>query len=202
MPKSKKNKRSPGEKVQLVRRYEESRDKAKLCADEGVPASTMRRWRAQLRAKGHLRRKRGSGRPRKLTKYQVAAIFNTLKKAPSTSNAQIVVKHKLPVCPRTISVYTKRRNYTKKRVIKEEPNMNVAAANQFLRRIKRIPWRRRVYQDESFLYSNEAPPVRSCASRRAYLPAAQETRQAADDVVRHAQHRPRPPSRVDYGECL
>ena len=65
------------------------------------------------------------------------------------------------VAPRTVSDYLHRDGFTRKKVSDEPekyPDDRVfQEIEEYLKQIESIPWDRRVYMDESFIYDNEAP---------------------------------------------
>lgn len=165
-------KRSSAEMIQIIKRFDActtERDKQKLCKDVGVGERTIYNWKKKRQNGFSLERRGGSGRPRKLSNRQVKNLISSLESDPTISNETAVRRHKLPIHPRSVSVYLARMDYSRKKIVDEEPNVDIAASMEYLDQVKRIPFDRRVYMDESFLYLNEAPKYgRSPRGQRIY----------------------------------
>lgn len=159
-------------KLQLIKRFDacrSNRARKKLCKEEGVGVRTIYDWKKRQKLGLPLDRWSGSGRPRMLTKRQIKSLVSTLKKDPSITNEEVVARHSLPVDRHTIGVYLARMDYSAKKIVDEEPKVDVEASLDYLKKVKRIPWHKRVYMDESFLYANEAPKYgRSPRGQRIY----------------------------------
>ncbi len=138
---------------------------AALAIEFAIPRATVqkivergRKWGVELcRPRGH--------RPRSLTDKEEAKICRAVDANPTITNLALAKSTGFKVCPRTISNILKRPGlpYTTKRFSDQEPEQLTDAWRSkvlhFLTaRLARIPFRDRIYGDESFLYANEALP--------------------------------------------
>ena len=112
-----------------------------------------------------LRRKRRPtkppGRPRILWEEPVKWMLEALKKNSSASNEMLAgVVHNM-IKPQSVSNYLKRNNVTEKRITdggaQKMDDRIIGETRDFYLKVKDIPWNKRVYMDESFVYNNEAP---------------------------------------------
>ena len=84
-----------------------------------------------------------------------------LAEHPTASNASIKAATNVPIHDANISRYLKREGYTRKKVSDEPLNYPddriKGEIRDYLAAVEQIPNDKRVYMDESFAYTNEAP---------------------------------------------
>ncbi len=128
-----------------------------------VTIPTVYNWKRQLKKEKRTHPKVSTGRPRILWKEQVERLLEALKRNPSATNEMLSATVFNMVAPRTVSHYLKRENYTQKRIMdggaQKMDDRIVGETRDFYLKVKDIPWEKRVYMDESFVYNNEAPSM-------------------------------------------
>ena len=132
-----------------------------VCRTFGVSRATLFRWRSQWRTDSTLCCRKGGGRPLKLRNGDVSAILERLAQEPCVTLRELAASENLPVNPATLSRYMKRLGLRRKRVSDVAvgwPNSDTLRdIREFLGEVGTIPMENRVYMDESFAYTNEAP---------------------------------------------
>lgn len=126
-----------------------------------VTAQTIYYWKKQWKKEKSHAPKPRIGRPRILWEESVGTLLAALKRNPSATNEMLsAVVHNM-IAPRTVSHYLKRNNITEKRITdggaQKMDNRIIGETRDFYLKVKDIPWNKRVYMDESFVYNNEAP---------------------------------------------
>lgn len=134
-----------------------------VCKHFAISKQTLYLWKKQM-IEEHTLEPRGSrGRHRVLTAAQASEVAAQLARVPTTTNEQLVAHIGANIHPATISRYTKRMGITRKKISDDEvlliDDRVLNECREFYEKIKEIPWDRRVYMDESFVYNNEAPTI-------------------------------------------
>jgi transposase len=122
---------------------------------------TVWRWKKEWKIEKKIRPTKPPGRPRILWDEPVKWMLDALKKNSSASNEMLAgVVHNM-INPQSVSNYLKRCNYTEKRITdggaQKMDDRIIQETREFYLKVKDIPWNKRVYMDESFVYNNEAP---------------------------------------------
>ena len=112
---------------------------------------------------------------RKLNTKDETKLLETLRRNPSATNRQLMSAVRNKIKPQTVSDYLARQNppVTTKKPINQEPKEQCdewkEECHQYLRQIKRVPLKRRVYADETSIWDNEAPKrVRAPRGEKVY----------------------------------
>jgi transposase len=125
-----------------------------------VARRTVFRWKLKLATTGSLSR-RYKGKKPKLSEAQRNLIKTWLQDRPTLTNEQISAKLHGAIAPRTVSLYCKRLNITRKKITDEPASVFtervLQETKEYLQTIAAVPEEHRVYMDESFVYDNEAP---------------------------------------------
>ena len=126
-----------------------------------VTFQTIYGWKKQWKKEKRHFPKKSTGRPRILWDEPVCKLLEELKKNPSASNELLASKVHHMIAPRTVSDYLKRESITVKRITdggaQKMDDRIIGETRDFYQKVKDIPWNKRVYMDESFVYNNEAP---------------------------------------------
>ncbi len=126
-----------------------------------VNEKTLWRWKKEWKIEKKIKPGKSTGRPRILWDEPVKWILDALKKNPSATNEMLAAKVFNMVNHQSISNYLKRNNYTEKRITdggaQKMDDRIIGETRDFYLKVKDIPWNKRVYMDESFVYNNEAP---------------------------------------------
>jgi transposase len=159
------------EEVKGSHRNGEIRKMALLCLKDGmtprevakqfkVSKQTIFNWKNQWKKKGKLIPYVSTGRPKILWDEPIKRILSALKANPSATNEMLCAVADNMIAPRTISDYLKRENITQKRIVdggaQKMDDRIIQETRDFYLSIIQIPWKNRVYMDESFVYNNEA----------------------------------------------
>jgi transposase len=147
----------------------------KVAKDFGVTRQTLTRWQRQFHFERTLKPRGGRGRKKKLTLAQVRRILTAIDRDPTVTNEELAQMVGNAVHPATISKYTRRAGLTRKQISDDMAEtmseQAIQDTREYLRVIADIPWDRRVYMDESFVYDNEAPRFgRAPRGRHIYRP--------------------------------
>lgn len=139
----------------------------------GVSRMTLHLWQKQWEEERSLDVRGSRGRPRALTNEQVSRVAAQLDENPSATNEQLVANLGVDIHPASISRYTKRLGITRKKINDDEALLMdkriINECKEYYQKVKDIPWERRVYMDESFVYDNEAPKMgRAPRGKRIY----------------------------------
>ena len=125
-----------------------------------VTVQTIHYWKKQWKKEKSHFPKKHTGRPRILWEQPVSVLLEALKKNPSATNEMLTAKVHNMIAPRTVSDYLKRENITVKRITdggaQKMDDRIIGETRDFYMAVKDIPWEKRVYMDESFVYNNEA----------------------------------------------
>lgn len=103
------------------------------------------------------------GRKRVLKLTEVNRITSALEKNPILSNVQLAILVHNKISPQTVSKYLKRENvpFVRRRLCDVEPEEYTAdwrlKACEYLSTVKTIPLAKRVYEDETGIFDNDAP---------------------------------------------
>lgn len=128
-----------------------------------IAKSTLWRWKKEWKIQRKIGPKTSTGRPRTLWETPIKTILNTLKVNPSATNEMLTAVTYNMVTPQSISNYLKRENYTRKKIVdggaQKMDERIIGETRDFYLKVKDIPWEKRVYMDESFVYNNEAPSM-------------------------------------------
>lgn len=128
-----------------------------------IHESTLRKWKKEWKIQKKIGPKTSTGRPRTLWEAPVKTILDTLDANPSATNEMLAAATFNMVTPQSISNYLKRENYTRKKIMdggaQKMDDRIVAETKEYYDKVKNIPWEKRVYMDESFVYNNEAPSM-------------------------------------------
>lgn len=132
-----------------------------IAAQFKVSGETIRRWKKEWKVKKKIAPGKSSGRPRTLWSQPVKWMLEALAKNKSASNEMLAgVVHNM-INPQSVSNYLKRENITVKRITdggaQKMDDRIIQETRDFYLKVKDIPWNKRVYMDESFVYNNEAP---------------------------------------------
>lgn len=98
-----------------------------------------------------------------LTNAELRRITTSLEENPTATNEELARKVNNKIASRTVSDYLKREivPFRRKKLIDINPEEFTAEwrenAREFTREVKKIPYRNRVYQDETAIFDNEAP---------------------------------------------
>ena len=134
---------------------------AYVCKQIGISHQTLYLWKKQMIHERTLEPRGHKGRPRTLSPVQTQEVAALLWQDPTMSNDRIVAHLGASIHPSTISRYTKRLGITRKKISDDEvlliDERVIEECRAFYEKIRTIPWERRVYMDESFIYDNEAP---------------------------------------------
>lgn len=127
-----------------------------------VPVRTLSRWKAQWQYEHDLNKKpRDRSMRCKLTDDEKQNLVDFVNDHPGCTNAQAAAHLDHKVKPRTISLYLKKLNFTRKHFSDEQETYSSEEAKELVRAycnlVLDIPANCRVYMDESFVYDNEAP---------------------------------------------
>jgi len=126
-----------------------------------VHRNTILLWRNQWKAERSLKPKKKPGRPRKLAAAQVTSMLDFLKANKTASNRMIKANEELHIHESSVSRYLRREGITRKKVSDEPLNYPDERIKgeiiTYLAAVEQIPDEKRVYMDESFAYTNEAP---------------------------------------------
>lgn len=151
---------------------EEMVDDAILCFKRGmkrkdiatqfkVSGETVRRWKKEWKVQKKIAPGKSTGRPRILWDEPVKWMLDALERNRSASNEMLAALADNMVCPQSISNYLKRENITVKRITdggaQKLDDRIIGETREYYQKVKDIPWNKRVYMDESFVYNNEAP---------------------------------------------
>lgn len=128
----------------------------------GVHQNTLLGWKRRWGAEGTVSPRKRKGRPRKLSADQEQLLLNTLDEAPSATNTELLAFSGLEhISIQSVSKYLLRNGVSRKRVSDEPVNWPddrvKAEIKQFQTDIAAVPPEKRVYMDESYAYTNEAP---------------------------------------------
>ena len=132
-----------------------------IAAQFKVNEKTLWRWKRDWKIEKKIKSGKSTGRPCILWEEPVKVLLETLKKKPSASNEVLAAAVHNMISPRTVSHYLKRNNVTEKRITdggaQKMDDRIIQETRDFYLKVKDIPWNKRVYMDESFVYNNEAP---------------------------------------------
>lgn len=129
----------------------------------GVPKSTIADWVIMAEEGESLQSPGRRGRKRKLSSAEVATISAALEDDAYASNKDLAKRVGNKIAPCSVSRYLKRATppFTEKEVRDDQNSSSSPAILQaglnFYRQVSSVPLATRVYEDESFLYDNEAP---------------------------------------------
>ena len=131
-----------------------------VCRKFKIGKRTLYLWRKRWREEGTIAPRPVPGRKRLLNDEQTEIMRRELADDPTATNERLAARLDNVVKPRTVSLYTKRLDITRK-MISDEPKVTwsdrfVEECRVFRREIRDVPHDRRVYMDESFVYDNEA----------------------------------------------
>ena len=128
-----------------------------------IAKSTLWRWKKEWKVQRKIGPKTSTGRPRTLWDAPIKTILDTLDANPSATNEMLTAVTHNMVSPQSISNYLKRENYTRKKIVdggaQKMDDRIIAETKEYYGKVKGIPWEKRVYMDESFVYNNEAPSM-------------------------------------------
>ena len=128
-----------------------------------VNEKTIRRWKNDWKIKKKIEPGKSSGRPRLLWDAPIKKILDALDKNPSATNEMLTALTHNIVSPQSISNYLKREQFSRKKIVdggaQKMDDRIIGETRDFHQKVKDIPWEKRVYMDESFVYNNEAPSM-------------------------------------------
>src|SRR3989338_3056691 len=132
-----------------------------IAAQFKMNEKTLWRWKRDWKIGKKIRPGVTTGRPRTLWEEPVRWMLEALEKNKSASNEMLAgVVHNM-INPQSVSNYLKRANITVKRITdggaQKMDDRIISETRDFYLKVKDIPWNKRVYMDESFVYNNEAP---------------------------------------------
>jgi transposase len=153
--------RSPDTRRSVLKAIKRGTSVADAARTFKVHKRTIYLWKQQWATERTVIPKKKTGRKPKLSEAQVGALKTFVAKYPTASNARIKAGVDLSIHESNVSRYLKRDGFTRKKVSDEPTNWPDERVKQeirdFLAAVEQIPDEKRVYMDESFAYTNEAP---------------------------------------------
>jgi len=135
----------------------------RVTAQFDVSRQDIANWLKLREQTGGLEPRVHTGREHQLTSEDVETLVRCVLEDPHATNAQLAFVVHGKIRPRTVSDYLHRSQppFVRKQVQDDEFDVGNTRLHQevveYWDTIMDIPWDRRVYMDESFVYTNEAP---------------------------------------------
>jgi transposase len=149
-----------GFKLRALQLARDMKSVAKARRALNIPRTTMANWMRKWKATKSIENKPRSGRPRKLDEDDTLHLKDYLEEFPSASNEQLAAHLQNKLAPRSVSHYTKRMGYTRKKITDETTNWpdeeDLQTIKSYFQTLEIIPEGNRVYFDESYICGNEA----------------------------------------------
>lgn len=152
--------RSKEVRMMVLRELGKKKKQSVVAKEFKVSVRTIRRWKSQWKRCESLEPNGSSGRPRTLWDEPVKKMLEALDKNPSATNEMLTAVVHNMICPRSVTNYLQRVDYSRKRIVdggaQKMDDRIIRETRDFYLSVVQIPWKNRVYMDESFVYNNEA----------------------------------------------